>query len=1118
MRPDLPADSLIEQSGELFSRGLPRTDSDQHRDHGGRAADPADHQAGRPTTATVGDGVVYVIEIEHTGSEPGLAEVLLVDTLPELLRYVAGSARIDGAAVADPEVAEDGRTLRLSTGPLEAGGRRTVQLAALVGPTSRRVETVNGAAVEAQTAGGLPLLSNPATASVLIHPGPFRREAYLIGRVFVDDNGDSIPDADEPGVPGVLVLLENGRGAVTDVTGRWHIEGLRPGLHVLRVDPGTLPPTLVPVSAGAEWAGDRLTRFVEARASTLVVADMPLGPPGAPRCVVAAGRKRLPLPLHSLVDAQEGIPPRAEQQIDAIADWLTDTGGPAAGPPTVSCPGAGAAAIGELEARLAERYAVRLRDAGQAVPGPGAGSRTAARTAEEERDRLEQVLRSADPRPAFLSPSDGSRAERSQIDVEVIHPLGTEPDLRVGGRPVDRRRIGKSSVLESRGISASKYVGVALEQGVNTLEFRAVPPGADPDSIEPVLSSVALPGPPVELRIVVPDGHWIADGVQSGSMRVQAVDGAGVRSATRLTATLFVEGARPLDADANLEEEGHQFRLGDGQAELRFAPLAIPGRVRVVVRAETMELEETIEVRPGGGTWRVVGLAEGNVAGDGGVEGDGGLAPGLDDGISGSGGRVAVFARGPVGRSSRLTVSLDTARERDRDRLENEFEPDTFFPVAGDAGVQTDEAASQGKLFARLDGSRGFVQWGDFVSRFDGTELLRYDRRLTGLSGELSANKVRVEGFASSSDQEVVRDVLAADGGSGPYLLSRSPVVARSETVIVEVRDRYRTDVVLSRTLKRRDLEYVLDSVSGTLLFHGPLAPFDADLNPVRVVVLYEARGGGEDRLTGGGRLSYRASERVRLGASAVVDQRVGEDLTLFGVDLAWRPRPGTVVEGEVAASSEQASSTAVRLEVRSNPGPEAGLGAGLSGPAGRLQQSDLSRRGRVGQPALRRGRGVAAGRALARPRRGVRPGGRDPEVRATRRRGRRRAPPGPAHGAGRIQDGGHPERRGGRRLGQPGQGRPARLPGPALDRGAVPRAGAGRRDRAGLPQPHRGGSRAGRFATACGPSCGRSSSRAADRTGTAPFWGWRAAWPATRGPCSTTASTGRRADTRCAP
>jgi hypothetical protein len=396
-----------------------------------------------------------------------------------------------------------------------------------------------------------------------------------------------------------------------------------------------------------------------------------------------------------------------------------------------------------------------------------------------------------------------------------------------------------------------------------------------------------------------------------------------VRSFTRLTATLFVEGARPVSLDSDLEEVGHQFRLTDGQAEIRFAPLTIPGRIRVVVQAEAMELEDIVEVRPGGGAWRVTGLAEGNVAGDGGVEGDGGLAPGLEQAVSESGGRIAVFARGPVGRASRLTLSLDTARERDRDRLENEFEPDAHFPVAGDASVQVDEAASQGKLFARLDSPKGFVQWGDFVSRFDEVELLRYDRRLTGLSGGLAASRVRVEGFAASSDQEIVRDVLAADGSSGPYLLSRSPIVARSETVIVEVRDRYQTDRVLSRTLKRRDLEYNLDAVSGALLFHGPVAPFDPQLNPVRIVVLYEARGGGEDRLTGGARLSYQASEKVRLGASAAIDERVGEDLTLFGADLVWRPMPGTVVEGEVASSNEQSSSTALRLEVRSNPGPE---------------------------------------------------------------------------------------------------------------------------------------------------------------------------------------------------
>jgi len=222
---------------------------------------------------TVGDGVIYNFEIRHTGADPPLDEVVLVDVLPEALRYAKGSARVNGATVPDPAIDGDGVTLRLPLGPLQPGQAAVVQLGALVGPTSEQGEAVNHAWAEARTAGGAPIVSAPALASVVVLPGPFRREAYLIGRVFVDDDVDSRPDEEEPGVPGVLVMLQDGRGAVTDITGRWHIEGVQPGLHVLRIDPGTLPPDLAPTVGGAEWAGDGLSRFIEARASTLVVAD-----------------------------------------------------------------------------------------------------------------------------------------------------------------------------------------------------------------------------------------------------------------------------------------------------------------------------------------------------------------------------------------------------------------------------------------------------------------------------------------------------------------------------------------------------------------------------------------------------------------------------------------------------------------------------------------------------------------------------------------------------------------------------------------------------------------------------------------------------------------------------
>jgi uncharacterized repeat protein (TIGR01451 family) len=922
--PELPADFTIEQFGEVLSADCP--DAVRSNLVVTQVVPPVleiTKQADR-STVTVGDGVVYTFRIRHAGTDPPLEQVVLVDELPEVLRYAEGSARLDGEIVSDPAITQDGRTLRLPLGSMQPGDARTVRLAALVGPVAEQGEAINEARAEATTAGGAPIVSPPAHASVVVQPGPFRREAYLVGRVFVDDDGDSAPDESEPGVPGVLVMLESGRGAITDVTGRWHIDGVRPGLHVLRADPGTIPATLVPVAGGVEWAGDRMSRFVEARASTLVVADLPLGPAGTPRCSIEAGGRKLLLPFDSLFDAQRNIPPRTEMFIDAISRWLADSAPVSRARPTVACtngdPATGRAAE-ELSERIGQRLAERLA-ASRERGGDVAGRRPPSATpGEDESGGFEHVLRTAAPRAAILSPRDLSRAEDSRIDIEVLYPLGTRPHLMLNGHLVDPGRIGVSSELESRRIAAARYVGVPLTEGGNRLEFRAVPPGSDPASLRPEIATVMMPDLPVELRVNVPGEHWIADGVTPGTLQIEAVDGAGVRSPVKLVVTLHTERAVPLTPDLAPETEGHQLRLRDGAAEVRFAPLTVPGRVRVVARAEVMELERFVEVRPGAGTWRVTGLVEGNLAGDGGVEGDGGMAPGLDDGIaSGTGGRVAAFARGPVGKASRLTLSLDTTRQRDRNRLENDFSPEQFYPVAGDASVGTDEAATQGKLFARLDGPRGFVQWGDFSTAFDRTELARYDRRMTGATGKVTTGRVAFEGFASSSDQEVVRDVFAPDGTSGPFLLTRSPVVARSETVLIEVRDRFQTDKVLSRQVKNRDIEYRLDPVAGTLLFAAPIAPFDPDLNPLRVVVLYESRDGGDDRITAGGRVSVQAGERLQLGATAVVDERAGENLLLYGADVAWRPVPGTVVEGEVATSDEQVSSTAVRLEILSRP------------------------------------------------------------------------------------------------------------------------------------------------------------------------------------------------------
>jgi uncharacterized repeat protein (TIGR01451 family) len=921
-RADLPADSVVTLTGSCTADSCPAPVSSNPVRSAVippvlRTIKTADR-----STASPGDAVVYRIGIRHEGDAPDFAAVEVRDVLPPGFRYVDGSARLDGLPVADPVVGPEGRSLRFAVGPLLPGEARTLQLAVLVTPRAARGEAINRAFAVGTTPGGSPLSSPPSSAAVTVTPGPFRREATLAGQVFVDDDGDGLPGTFEPGVPGVLVLMEDGRGAVTDVTGRWHLEGVRPGLHVLRLDPSTLPPgelTLVP--AGADWAGDRNTRFVETRASTLAVADFPLGPANAPRCHFRGGRAAMALPLASLLRPGGDPAPAATTHLEALADWFASQGARAGWSPEVTCERADASPeeIEALRRRLEDLIDARthLESAPLAASVP-----TPAAMPVEDVDPFGDILRAGHAAPAILAPADGSRVSRRNVTIDVLVPLDSEPLLEVNGEPVPSGRVGVSSTLPSRGLAATRYVGVPLRPGANVLALSALGPGGAAQRVESV---VTLPDSAVELRLEVPEGRWLADGLTPGRLRVVAVDAAGVRAAERPVVTLRVDGARPTTADLDPDTAGLQVRLEDGQGLVRFAPATVPGRARLVAATERMETELFVDIVPQARSWTLVGLAEGRVAGDGGVEGDGGLAPSVDDTITGDGGRLALFARGPVGEASQLTVSIDSDRERDRDRLFQDYESDRFYPVKGDDSQTIEEAPAQGEIFARLDGPRGFAQWGDFGTGFDRTELLRYDRTLNGATGRVRAGRLAVEGFGAASEQRLVRDVLEPDGTSGPYLLARSPVVSRSETVIVETRDRFRSEKVLAREVKRRDVDYDLDPEAGTLLFNAPVSPFDPDLNPYRIVVLYESRESDDEQIIGGARLAVEAPGGVQVGASAVHEERDGDDLALYGVDLQWRPRPGTVVRGEVARSEEADSASAVRVEVSSRPSPTLG-------------------------------------------------------------------------------------------------------------------------------------------------------------------------------------------------
>ena len=119
---------------------------------------------------------------------------------------------------------------------------------------------------------------------------------------------------------------------------------------------------------------------------------------------------------------------------------------------------------------------------------------------------------------------------------------------------------------------------------------------------------------------------------------------------------------------------------------------------------------------------------------------------------------------------------------------------------------------------------------------------------------EYRGENLSYNAFAAESDQAFNRDEIRGDGTSGLYRLSRAPLIANSETVRLEVRDRFDTGVVLSTRQLTRFLDYDLDTLNGTLFFKEPVPSRDLEFNPIYIIVEYETVTDGAEDLVAGGR------------------------------------------------------------------------------------------------------------------------------------------------------------------------------------------------------------------------------------------------------------------------
>jgi uncharacterized repeat protein (TIGR01451 family) len=251
---------------------------------------------------SIGDFLQYTLVVSNIHDAPAI-NARIRDLLPPGLRFRPGSLRVGNATTAgdsgatptapssgapsaagrtavrvgagmvaavDPQVSADGRTLRFPVGNLAPGASITATFVAEVGAGASGQYLLNYAIASANGS----LSSNETDTVVRMEDALATGRFTIIGRVLAADSCDA-PFAARKGVPNVRLLLEDGTYAATDRDGAYHIEGVRPGTHVLQLDPASIPADLeaVPCVRNTRFAGRADSQFVEAQGGTLWRGD-----------------------------------------------------------------------------------------------------------------------------------------------------------------------------------------------------------------------------------------------------------------------------------------------------------------------------------------------------------------------------------------------------------------------------------------------------------------------------------------------------------------------------------------------------------------------------------------------------------------------------------------------------------------------------------------------------------------------------------------------------------------------------------------------------------------------------------------------------------------------------
>ncbi len=830
------------------------------------------------TAAAIGDLIVYSVKLENKGNAP-VTGITVTDIMPHGIGYFTGSSRIDGASFDDPQ-AIGGRTFTWSRSSLSPGDSFEITYRAVVGPDSKSGTGTNTVSASGRSLGEN-VVSNTANFKVKITEGVFTSKGTIIGRVFIDRDGDGLPKK-ETGIGDVVLYLEDGTRVITDKKGSFSISGVPPGTHVLRLDETSLPIGLIPKPLSNRFMMKGNSQFIDMTSGGLFKANFALDMTAKYR----APENKPATPVGS--DAGQAVQPVQEKagQDKPLTPGINDGSAPKvageAGPPpeTVS------------------------PDSPDNMEEKNPSKETESTPAGPTESTLEEQIMEMTPDLEFISPQDRAVSARRNIRVLIKAPMGTNLILTANGNPVDNKHIGKQIQYAPGRVVVYEFIDIQIRAGEENLIKAEI---RDPFGIVRGQKEIRIDaiGEPVRITIAPDQREAAADGTSKIGVTVSLEDKKGHKVTNILAVTVEVSKGDILEKDADPFTEGHQIFCEKGVARFTIIAPRETGKSKIYIQANSLSESADLYFVPYLRQMLITGVGE-MVLGHGRSSGELDYLKDrswFDDGTYADG-RGAFFMKGNIYKDFLLTAAYDSDKKRSDELFresDTRVDSEEKYPIYGDESKVSYEATSRDNLYVKLEKGKSSFLYGDYRTDLTDTNLSAYTRSFNGVKFEANTDRFRLRSFGTKTDQGQFVDTVQGKGISGYYYLTSNTIIEGSERVAIETRDRLQLDRVLSRKTKSRGSDYDIDYDLGTILFKEPISSHDAVGNPIYIVTTYESRQEGLNYYIYGGRGAYKFNEYLELGATGIVEENAISNYQLFGSDMTLNLPGKTTIKAEYA-------------------------------------------------------------------------------------------------------------------------------------------------------------------------------------------------------------------------